>query len=149
MIDVLGQCCGEGRRGVAASVLQAVLVAATLALLGKSLRSAALVGAGFLGLTFAIEGSEVLVGDYAGNVVLGLLAVAFGAWLATGGAVTVGAVGVSVGTWFVVDGVQHLRYGLQRTAVVRGIDKGSQPLRALPRLLAGRLLEPFRLPDAR
>jgi hypothetical protein len=145
---VLGQCCGEGRSRVAASVLQAVLVGATLAVLGEPLGSAALAGAGFLALTLTIEGSEVFVGDYAGNLVLGLLTVVFGAWLSTAGAVVVGAVAVLVGAWFAVDGVQHLRYGVERTAVVRGIDEGSEPLRALPRLLAGRLLEPFRLPDS-
>lgn len=142
-----GHCRGEGWRGAATTVLQAVLVAATLVALGEPLRSAALVGAGFLVLTIVIQGSEVLVGDYAGNTVLGLLTVSFGIWLATAGAVVVGAASVVIGAWFVVDGVQHRRYGLDRTPVVRGIDDGSEPLSALPRILVGRLREPFRLPD--
>ncbi|MFB6071613.1 MAG: hypothetical protein ABEJ88_01450 [Halobacterium sp.] len=132
---------------LASTAVEAALVAGTLAALGESLRTAALVAAGFAALTAVVDGSELLLGDYAGNAVLGALATGFAAWLAWRGGFALAGVAGLIGGWLVVDGVQHRRYGLDRTPVVRGAEAGSRPLRALPRLLAARLLEPFRLDD--
>lgn len=82
-------------------VAPAVLVAVTL---------------GIVGLGVASDLAEDRVGDYAGNVLLGLVVLAGAAavWLFRASGPLLPALGVLAGAWLVFDGVQHLRHGVDR-----------------------------------
>jgi len=62
------------------------------------------------------DAAEAYVGDYAGNVLLGLLvaSAAVGATALEKTTLPVAVVGGLVGGWLIFDGVQHLRHGLTR-----------------------------------
>lgn len=131
---------------VTARAGQAVVVGATLVVLGESVRFGALTAAGFLALTLAAAGVEALVGDYADNAFLGLLVLAgTGYVLATGPAPAIAAAGALVGGWFLLDGVQHLRHGVERTDPEPEPPLGGSLVAGIVGALLGRLLEPVRL----
>lgn len=139
-------------RRLAEPVGQSVVVVAVLVVLDTPLAEAAAVGGAYLALQVAATAAEVGVGDYAGNALVGALVLVGTAWvgIVAGPLSWPVPVGVAVGGWLLVDGVQHLRYGVERDGVVRGVSRrpDSGPLRAVPWLLVGRFLEPFRLPVA-
>ncbi|QDX41386.1 hypothetical protein [Salarchaeum sp. JOR-1] len=101
-----------GVRAVEAAVFAVLLWGFT----GIELRVLAGVTAAVFSLGVASDAAEEYVGDYAGNVLLGVLvavvAVAASALGTVHAAVT--ALGGLAGGWLVFDGVQHLRHGIER-----------------------------------
>ncbi|WP_225333128.1 hypothetical protein [Halomicrobium urmianum] len=134
------------RNRVVSRLLQAAAVAATLAVLSDSLRSAALSAAGFLALLLAGDVAEAVVGDYADHVLLGALTLGFIGFVAAGaGAVWFVAGGGFVGGWLLLDGVQHLRHGVTRDEVTVAYEHEGGVLTGIARALVERLLAPIRL----
>lgn len=130
--------------GLAGSALTALLVGATLYLVDGSPGYAAASAAVFFALHLSTDVAEAIIGDYAGNALFGLLILA-----ATGYAVTLTTplwlpfVGASLGGWYLLDGVQHLRYGVSRETVSVPSRHEGSVLTGLPKALLARLLAPL------
>ena len=128
------------------AVSNAVVVAATLYVLDGALGYAVAAAAGFLALHLLTAIAATAVGDYADNALFGLLILA-----ATGYAATLAVplwlplVGAAVGGWFLLDGVQHLRYGVTRDEVGVPYRHDGSVLIGLPKALLVRLAEPVLL----
>lgn len=137
-------------RRVANRLTSGAVVAATLLVLGQaSVRGAAVVGGLAAALWVAADVAETAVGDYAGNGVLGLSALAFVGYVA-GSAPVVGVAPVAVpsalvGGWLLVDAVQHRRHGVDRDdrVTVRPVRSDGGVVRGVVAALLSRLLEPF------
>ena len=137
----------HNQQRVRKELLRGVVVGATLVILGESLWMAAGVAVGFLTVRALGYAIQQAVGDYADHVLLGggiLLGVWYLGqsgvpllWLALGGL---------LGGWFLLDGVQHLRYGRSRAERIAPlIADGNGPIHGLLLVVVGRLLLPFRL----
>lgn len=124
------------------AVTNAVVVAGTLYVLDGSLGYAAASAAVFLGLHLATDLADAVVGDYAGNALFGVLVLSGAVYFATLGAVWFPVALVAVGGWLVLDGVQHLRYGVTRDDIGVSHRHDGSVLTGLPRALLSRLLEP-------
>ncbi len=133
------------RTRVLSRLLQAVAVAATLAILSDSPRYAAGSATGFLALLLAEDLAESLVGDYANHVLLGLLALGFAAFLASGRLSWVVALFALPGGWFLLDGTQHFRHSVTRDEVSVAYGHDGGPATGIARALVERLLAPIRL----
>ncbi|MFC7074844.1 hypothetical protein [Haloarcula halophila] len=134
------------RSTVAGELGRAALVAATLAVVGESVRFAAVVGLSFLALQLLAGVAEAAVGDYADNVLFGLFVLAATAYAGTlTTPVWIPLAGVALGGWFLLDGVQHLRHGVSRGAVHTPSRHEGGLAAGLLRALVARLLEPIRL----
>lgn len=134
------------RRTLASELTTAAVVGATLYVVDGSLPYAAAAAAGFLVLQLAGDVAENAVGDYADNAMFGVFVLAGTAaaavlttpwWLVAGGAL--------IGGWFLADGVQHLRYGIQRDEVGTPFDHDGSVLVGLPKALLSRLAAPLLL----
>jgi len=134
-----------GRAAAANGLLKAILVGATLVVLGSDLLTAAATAGLFLLFIGAVDGVAVVVGDYADHVALGLLTLALTGYLAVVGFHLALVVGIPVGGWLVFDGVQHLRHGETRNSVSVQYSHDGGPVFGLLRALGARLLAPFRL----
>lgn len=131
---------------VTARAGQAVAVAATLVVLGESVRFGALSALTFLAMGLAGDAAEALVGDYADNALLGLLVLAgAGYLLATGTIHPIAVASALGGGWLLLDGVQHLRHGVGRADPKPEPPLGGSLLAGVAGALLGRLLEPIRL----
>jgi uncharacterized membrane protein YgdD (TMEM256/DUF423 family) len=125
---------------------RAALVAATLVVLGESVRFAAVAGLGFLALKLLADVAEAVVGDYADNALLGLLVLAATAYALTlTTPIWLPIAGALLGGWFLLDGVQHLRHGVSRAEVGTATGHDGGLLTGFVRALLARLLEPIRL----
>ena len=124
---------------------EAIVPGVVLYLLGSSLRFAIVTVVALVVLDLSMDAATAVVGDYADNVVLGSLTLAFTGYLAVAGFPPALVVGVPVGSWLCFDGVQHLRHGETRDdlSVLYSHDGG--PLTGILRALGARVLEPFRL----
>lgn len=134
---------------VAGSALTALLAGATLYVIDGSAGYAAVAAAMLLALKLAADLAEVAVGDYADNAVFGLLiltAAGYAATLTT--PLWIPLVGAVIGGWFLLDGVQHLRYGVTREAVSVPFRHDGSVLIGLPKALLARLLAPALLDRA-
>ena len=131
---------------ITGTVVTALLVGATLYVIDGSLSYAAGSAAVVLALKLSGDLAEVLVGDYADNVMLGLLIlVGTGYFVSLDGSWWLAACFALCSGWLLVDGLQHLRHGVTR-------DEGGVPYRnegsvltGLPKALLARVAEPFRL----
>ncbi|MFB6202017.1 MAG: hypothetical protein ABEI98_08395 [Halorhabdus sp.] len=123
-----------------------VAVGLTLLVVGEPPSTAVVVGTTVVILVGVGDLAERVVGDYANNVVLGLLALGLTGWLTveSGPSVPAGGFGI-VGTWLLIDGVQHLRYGVDRGTVTDTYSHGGGAITGVLGVLWRRLLEPFRL----
>lgn len=134
------------RNRVLSRLLQAVAVAATLAILADSLWYAAGSAGVFLFLLLATDVAEVAVGDYANHVVFGLFALAFAGYAATlSTPLWFVAATTLLGGWFLLDGVQHLRHGETRDEVSVPFEHEGSAITGVARALVERLLAPIRL----
>lgn len=131
---------------VAGAVLKAAVVGATLYALDGSVRFAAMVAVGALLLTLSQSLADAVIGDYAGNALLGTVVLAFGSY-----AVSLGSpwwflalLGLC-GGWLLLDGVQHRRHGLTRDEMGVPYRHGGSAVTGLPKALLLRLLEPVLL----
>jgi len=132
------------RFALARPIANATVVGATLYAVYGSASFAALVAGGTLALALSRGVAEGVVGDYAGNALLGAVALGFVGYVAVRGGPWWFLVALGLcGGWLVVDGVQHLRHDVSRTKYSSPYDGGL--LTGLPRTLCGRLVEPFRL----
>jgi hypothetical protein len=131
---------------VAGNVVTALVVGATLYFLDGSLGYAAGAAAVFLALQLVTDLADAAVGDYAGNAVFGLLLLAAaGSFVSVGGSWWLGGCFALCGCWLLLDGVQHLRYGVTREEVGVPYRHGGSVLTGLPKALLARLAEPFLL----
>jgi hypothetical protein len=134
------------RLTIASNTLNALVVGGTLYVLDGSLGYAALTATLFLALNLVTATADAVLGDYAGNALFGLLVLA-----ASGYAVTLSAplwaplLGAAIGGWYVLDGVQHRRYGVTRDEGGVSYHHDGSVLTGLPKALLGRLAEPFLL----
>lgn len=125
------------------TVANAIVVAVTLYVLDGSLGYAALAATVFLALHLATNLANAVVGDYGDSALFGFLIL-----VVTGYAVTlttplwIPVFGTALGGWFLLDGVQHLRYGATRDEVGVPYRHDGNPLTGLPKALLVRLLEP-------
>jgi len=104
------------------------------------------VAAGILVLELSKGLAEAVVGDYAGNVVFGLLLLAAtGAFAFLGGSTWLVGGFALCGCWLLLDGVQHLRYGVTRNEVGVPYRHDGSVLTGLPKALLARLAEPVLL----
>jgi hypothetical protein len=124
---------------------EAVAPGVVLYLLGSSLRFAVAAVVGFVVLNLSMDAATAVVGDYADNVVLGLLTLAFTGYLIVSGFPPALAVGGPVGGWLVFDGLQHLRHGECRDELSLPYSHDGGPVTGFLRAMIARLLEPFRL----
>lgn len=124
---------------------EAVAPGIVLYLLGSSLRFAIAAVVGLVIFSLAMDASTAVVGDYADNVLLGLLTLVFAVFLAPADLkLPILAVGLPVGGWLVFDGLQHLRHG--ETREEGGLSRYDGGLLwVLLQALFARLLKPFRL----
>jgi len=100
----------------------------------------------FLAVHLSTDFVEAVVGDYADNVVLGLLVlVGTGYFVSLDGAWWLGSCFALCGCWLLVDGVQHLRHGATREEVGVPYRHDGNVLTGLPKALLARLAEPFLL----
>lgn len=130
---------------VTSQVVTALLVAGTIYLIEGSVREAAATGAAFLALQLATDLADAVVGDYAGNALFGVLVLSGAAYFAALGAVWFPAALAAVGGWLLLDGVQHLRYGVTRDDAGVPSNQVGGALTAIPMVLLHRLLEPVLL----
>jgi len=126
-------------------LITALLVAGTIYLIEGSVREAAGTGAAFLALQLVTNLADAVVGDYAGNALFGVLVLSGAVYFATQGAVWLPVGLVLVGGWLLLDGVQHLRYGVTRDDASVPSQQAGSPLTAVPTVLLARLLEPVLL----
>jgi len=128
------------------ALANAVVVAATLYVLDGSPGHAVASAAVFLALHLATDLADAVVGDYAGNALFGFLILA-----ATGYAATLTTplwlplAGAALGGWLLLDGVQHLRYGVTRDEVGVPYRHEGSVLTGLPKALLARLADPLLL----
>ncbi|MBX0287084.1 hypothetical protein [Haloarcula salinisoli] len=135
---------------VIGNVVTALLVGATIYVLDGSLGNAAGSAVLFLALEISTDIADAVVGDYAGNAVFGLLVLtAAGAFVSLTGAWWLGGCFALCGCWLLLDGVQHLRYGVSRDEVGVPYRHEGSALTGLSRALLTRLLEPFLLSSRR
>ena len=138
----------QTRSTVVSELLHGGAVGAMLLVLGESTTMAAGTAAGVM--LFRVIGYAIqqVIGDYADHVLLGggiLLGVGY--LVRTGADALWVAGGLPLGGWFLLDGVQHLRYGRTRDqSAAPLVADGNGPIRGLVRALLGRLLVPFTLP---
>ena len=139
----------QTRSTVVSELLHGGAVGAMLLVLGESTTMAAGTAAGvmlFRAIGYAIQQA---IGDYADHVLLGggiLLGVGYLAY-SGGGSLWV-AGGVLLGGWFLIDGLQHLRYGRTRERPAAPlVADGKGQIRGLCSALFGRLLVPFTLSE--
>ncbi len=133
---------------VVSELLRGGVVGATLLMFGESTAMAAGTAAGFVAFRAIGYAIQQTIGDYADHVLLGggiLLGVGY--LVRTGADALWVAGGLLLGGWFLLDGVQHLRYGRTRDqSAAPLVADGNGPIRGLVRALLGRLLVPFTLP---
>ena len=133
---------------VVSKLLRGGVVGATLLIFGESTAMAAGTAAGFVAFRAIGYAIQQTIGDYADHVLLGggiLLGVGY--LVRTGADALWVAGGLLLGGWFLLDGVQHLRYGRTRDqSAAPLVADGNGPIRGLVRALLGRLLVPFTLP---
>ena len=139
----------QTRSTVVSELLHGSAVGAMLLVLGESTTMAAGTAAGvmlFRAIGYAIQ---QVIGDYADHVLLGggiLLGVGYLAYSGGGGLLIAG--GVLLGGWFLIDGLQHLRYGRTRERPAAPlVADGKGQIRGLCSALFGRLLVPFTLSE--
>ena len=134
------------RRPVVDALGRTAAVGLTLLVLGESPSQAAAVAAGFLLVTGLTDAADRVVGDYASHALFGTLVLA-GTTLGVAGGLPLdlALVGLLVGGWLLVDGVQHLRYGVGREANVPRGPVDGHPVANLLRTVRARLTRPFRL----
>ena len=137
----------QTRSTVVSELLHGGAVGAMLLVLGESTTMAAGTAAGvmlFRAIGYAIQ---QVIGDYADHVLLGggiLLGVGYLAYSGGGGLLIAG--GVLLGGWFLIDGLQHLRYGRTRERPAAPlVADGKGQIRGLCSAMVGRLLGPFTL----
>ena len=136
------------QRNIRDRLLQSVLFVVVFVTVGETILTAIIQAGGIVLLLGLLDSVEAFVGDYAANVVLGVSILGFFTYIGlTGGGSWVVGGGLVLGSWFVFDGVQHLRYNIERDGRVRGTPATSDDglVRSLVRIFIGRLLEPFRL----
>jgi hypothetical protein len=135
------------RAAVVARAGQAVAIGVTLWLLGDSPTQGGVTAGLFFAFTLASDAADLIVGDGARHVVFGAPVLAGAGWLLVRGDVGPVAIGgVVVGGWLVVDGVQHLRYGVGSTMSFTRPRPTDSRVRVLVWAVGRRLLRPFRLP---
>ena len=139
----------QTRSTVVSELLHGGAVGAMLLVLGESTTMAAGTAAGvmlFRAIGYAIQQA---IGDYADHVLLGggiLLAVGYLAYSGSGALWVAG--GGLLGGWFLIDGLQHLRYGRTRERPAAPlVADGKGQIRGLCSALFGRLLVPFTLSE--
>jgi len=125
-------------------LVTALVVAGTIYVIDGSVREAAATGAVFLALQLATSLADAVVGDYAGNALLGVVGLFGAVYFATLGAVWF-PVALVVGGWLLLDGVQHLRHGVTRDEVGVPYRHDGTALTGLPKALLVRLAEPVLL----
>ena len=139
----------HARSTVVSELLRGGAIGATLLVVGESTTMAAGTAAGFLLFRAIGYAIQQVIGDYADHVLLGggiLLGVGYLAY-SGGGALWV-AGGVLLGGWFLIDGLQHLRYGRTRERPAAPlVADGKGQIRGLCSALFGRLLVPFTLSE--
>ena len=137
----------HARSDVVNELFRGGIVGATLLVLGESTTMAAGTAVGFVAVRAIGYAIQQAVGDYADHILFGggiLLGVGYLA--RNGGGVLWVAGGVLLGGWFLIDGMQHLRYGRTREqSAAPLVADGKGPIRGLIRALLGRLLVPFSL----
>ncbi len=127
-------------------IAASIVVGATVYFLSESLSQAA--GAAGIYLILAVGAAivEAVIGDYADNLLLGLLFLLFTAVLSVPDPwLPVTILGTLIGCWFLIDGFQHLRYGETRTELSVPYSHDGGPITGILRVFLARLLEPFRL----
>jgi hypothetical protein len=133
---------------ITGNVATALLVGATLYVLDGSLGYAAASATAFLALKLSTGLAAAVVGDYADNALLGfLILVATGYFISLRGSWWLAACFGLCGGWFLIDGAQHLRYGVTRDEVAVPYRHEGSVLTGLPKALLARLVEPFLLPS--
>ena len=139
----------QTRSTVVSELLHGGAVGAMLLVLGESTTMAAGTAAGvilFRAIGYAIQQA---IGDYADHVLLGggiLLGVGYLAYSGSGALWVAG--GGLLGGWFLIDGLQHLRYGRTRERPATPlVADGKGQIRGLCSALFGRLLVPFTLSE--
>jgi hypothetical protein len=136
-----------GRGQLVSRAGQGVALGLTLFVLDRDPGVAATTAVLFLALTLSVDTVAVAVGDYADNAALGLLTIGLTGYLTVVGdaGLPVATAGGLVGGWLLFDGVQHLRHGERRDELSRPYSHDGSVITGLPRALAARVLEPFRL----
>jgi cytochrome c biogenesis protein CcdA len=132
---------------IRSELLRGGVVGVTLLVLGESIWMAAGVAVGFLAVRALGYAIQQAVGDYADHVLLGG-GILLGVWYLGQSGVSLRwlAVGGLLGGWFLLDGVQHLRYGRSRAERIAPlIADGNGPIHGLLLVVISRLLLPFRL----
>ncbi len=132
---------------IRSELLRGGVVGVTLLVLGESIWMAAGVAVGFLAVRALGYAIQQAVGDYADHVLLGG-GILLGVWYLGQSGVSLLwlALGGLLGGWFLLDGVQHLRYGRSRAERIAPlIADGNGPIHGLLLVAVGRLLLPFRL----
>ena len=137
------------RLSVVSELLRGGVVGATLLALGESTAMAVGTAAGFVAFRAIGYAIQQVVGDYADHVLLGggiLLGVGYLAYSGSGALWVAG--GGLLGGWFLIDGLQHLRYGRTRERPATPlVADGKGQIRGLCSALFGRLLVPFTLSE--
>lgn len=112
----------------------------------ESLSRAIGVAGAYLLLAVVSDTAEAVIGEYADNLLLGLVFLLFTAvvsipdpWL------PLTIVGTLVGCWLLIDGIQHLRYNETRAEPSVTYSHDGGPITGILRVFLARLLEPFRL----
>jgi len=132
---------------IRSELLRGGVVGVTLLVLGESIWMAAGVAVGFLAVRALGYAIQQAFGDYADHVLLGG-GILLGVWYLGQSGVSLRwlAVGGLLGGWFLLDGVQHLRYGRSRAERIAPlIADGNGPIHGLLLVVISRLLLPFRL----
>jgi len=126
--------------------LSAALVGLTLFVLDGSPVVAGVTATLFLTLTLGIDTVGNLFGDYADNLALGLLTLAFTGYIAvTAWWLPIVVGGALVGGWLAFDGFQHLRHSETRDEVTSPYSHNGWLVTGFVRAMGARLFEPFRL----
>jgi hypothetical protein len=126
----------------------AAVVGITIYVVDGQLRQAVAVTAIFLAFHLLNDAAEALIGDYAGNALFGITLLAGTAWASIATSVPLWQLVVVavVGAWLLLDGVQHLRYGVTRDATDQEVlPADAYGVWRAPAAVVGRIVEPFRL----
>ena len=127
-------------------VAESIVVGATIYFVSESISQAAGAAGAYLLLTIGTAIAEAVIGDYADNLLLGLLFLLFTAVLSVPDPwLPVMILGTLVGCWLLIDGFHHLRYGETRAELSVPYSHDGGPITGILRVFFARILEPFRL----
>jgi len=133
-------------RQAGSKIVASIVVGATIYFLSESLSQAAGAAGAYLVLAVGAAIAEAVIGEYADNLLLGLLFLLLTAVLSVPDPwLQVTIPGTLIGCWLLIDGFQHLRYGETRAELSAPYSHDGGPITGILRVFLTRILEPFRL----